>query len=215
MKYTRFFVSIAILFLALNTAKAQVCITLTSGPQSQVVCNGSPIIDIVYDLGSGVTLGTVTGLPNGVGHTIVGNRLTISGSPNVTVFGNFDYEVTTNGTCTGPPNAKGTITVNSVPPAPTAAPVQTFCAIDNPDVSDLTAAGTGILWYQTASGGSALDPSTLLVSGPYYASQTVNGCESTSRVTVFAVVNNPAPPLAPSPQSFCAVNNPIVGQLVV
>ena len=215
MKYTRFFVSIAILFLALNTAKAQVCITLTSGPQSQVVCNGSPIIDIVYDLGSGVTLGTVTGLPNGVGHTIVGNRVTISGSPNVTVFGNFDYEVTTNGTCTGPPNAKGTITVNSVPPAPTAAPVQTFCAIDNPDVSDLTAAGTGILWYQTASGGSALDPSTLLVSGPYYASQTVNGCESTSRVTVFAVVNNPAPPLAPSPQSFCAVNNPIVGQLVV
>ncbi|MDX9727413.1 MAG: hypothetical protein RBT38_13605, partial [Bacteroidales bacterium] len=120
MKYTRFIVSIAILIFSFNAAKAQPCISLISGLENQTVCNGSPVIDIVYDLGTGVTLLDLKGLPSGVGYVIAGSRITISGAPVVTDFRNYDYEVITNGTCTGPPNAKGTITVNALPSAPTA-----------------------------------------------------------------------------------------------
>ncbi|MBK8706315.1 MAG: hypothetical protein IPN33_23960 [Saprospiraceae bacterium] len=49
----------------------------------------------------------------------------------------------------------------------------------------------GIQWYDMSSGGSALPNSTALVNGNhYYASQTVSGCESTSRLDVTVTINN-------------------------
>ena len=38
-----------------------------------------------------------------------------------------------------------------------------------------------ILWYDTPTGGTALNPTTFITSGTYYASQMVNGCESATR----------------------------------
>ena len=64
-------------------------------------------------------------------------------------------------------------------------------------VASLTATGTGLKWYTTSSGGTALDPSTPLVDGQHYwASQTVNGNESTTRVEVTASVVTQAAPAA-------------------
>jgi hypothetical protein len=59
-----------------------------------------------------------------------------------------------------------------------------------PTVADLTTtSGSNIKWYSASTGGSALATSTVLVNGTtYYASQTINGVESTSRLDVTATV---------------------------
>jgi len=63
-----------------------------------------------------------------------------------------------------------------------------------PTVADLVATGTGIKWYSTSTGGTALDTSTQLIHNThYYASQTVNGVESSTRLDVLVTMSNPAP----------------------
>jgi len=69
--------------------------------------------------------------------------------------------------------------------APTAS-AQTRCA--NQTVASLVATGTDIKWYTTATEVTALATTTLLTAGTYYASQTVDGTEST-RTAVVVTVN--------------------------
>jgi hypothetical protein len=84
-----------------------------------------------------------------------------------------------------------TITVNTTS-TPTGTATQTFCASPAPTVADLAATGTGIQWYAAATGGTTLASITALVSGTtYYASQTLNACESTTRLTVTVTLNDP------------------------
>jgi hypothetical protein len=85
------------------------------------------------------------------------------------------------------------------PPAPTAAPTgaasQTFCT--GATLAQLSATGTALQWYSTPTGGTALPSTTVLVSGTtYFASQTVNGIESTNRLAVTVTLNTA--PAAPS-----------------
>ena len=70
--------------------------------------------------------------------------------------------------------------------APTSPASQSFCSAAA--VSDLSASPlyispqiASILWYDTPTGGTALNPTALLNNGTYYASQMVNGCESATR----------------------------------
>jgi hypothetical protein len=70
--------------------------------------------------------------------------------------------------------------------APTATP-QVFCAYAT--VANLVATGNDIKWYASANEGAALATTTALTSGTYYASQTVNGCEST-RTPVTVSIND-------------------------
>ena len=84
----------------------------------------------------------------------------------------------------------------------TALPVvsnQSFCT--SATVASLAATGTLIKWYAAASGGSALATATILATGTYYVTQTVNGLESV-RTAVMVNINTTAVPTA-SPQSFC------------
>ena len=84
------------------------------------------------------------------------------------------------------------------PPAPPAAPTgaanQTLCA--GATVSQLSATGTAIQWYAAPTGGTPLASNTVMVNGTtYYATQTVNGLESTNRLAVTITLNNiPAAP---------------------
>ncbi|MGC6414457.1 MAG: FISUMP domain-containing protein, partial [Bacteroidia bacterium] len=72
-----------------------------------------------------------------------------------------------------------------ITPAPTGTATQVFCVTPAPTVANLTATGTGIQWYDAATGGSLLDSTTALTDGQMvYASQTVNGCESIDRLEV-------------------------------
>lgn len=61
-----------------------------------------------------------------------------------------------------------------------------------PTVNDLVATGNDIKWYLTETGGTALATSTQLLNNTYYwASQTVNGVESTARFRVLVTMTNP------------------------
>jgi hypothetical protein len=71
---------------------------------------------------------------------------------------------------------------------PTASSPQNFNS--NAKVSDLAATGTDLKWYTSATGGTALDASTVLSTGLYYVSQTIS-CEST-RTEVQVNINGAA-----------------------
>ena len=75
------------------------------------------------------------------------------------------------------------------PTAPTGDTTQTFC--DAPTIVDLSATGENIQWYDTATGGNLLDPTTSLTDGQIvYASQTVNSCESTDKLEVVVSIQD-------------------------
>jgi hypothetical protein len=75
------------------------------------------------------------------------------------------------------------------PAAPTGAASQTLCA--GATINQLSATGTAIQWYATATGGAPLATNTVLVNGStYYATQTVNGLESTNRLAVTVTLNS-------------------------
>jgi hypothetical protein len=82
------------------------------------------------------------------------------------------------------------------PAAPTGSASQTLCS--GATVAQLNATGTAIQWYTASSGGSPLPSTTALIGGAtYYASQTVNGLESTTRLAVTVSLNTiPAAPSA-------------------
>ena len=72
--------------------------------------------------------------------------------------------------------------------APTASP-QSFCSSTSPTISSLTATGSNVQWYAASTGGSAVSSSTALQNATnYFASQTVNGCES-NRTSVAVTLN--------------------------
>jgi large repetitive protein len=70
-------------------------------------------------------------------------------------------------------------------------------------VGDLQAEGEIIQWYYNETGGSPLAPGTVLTDTVYYASQTLNGCESETRMAVYVTINSPEPPTGEAVQHFC------------
>jgi gliding motility-associated-like protein len=82
-----------------------------------------------------------------------------------------------------------TIEFKTVPAAPTGTALQSFCTGDAPDLNDLIVTGSNILWNDALSGGNLVSAVTKLVNGAtYFASQTVNGCESSARRPIQASV---------------------------
>lgn len=108
-----------------------------------------------------------------------------------------------------------TVAVNPTPSAPTGASNQSFCAGIDPLISELTINGTDIAWYNAATGGSLLSVSSSLVNGTtYYASQTVNGCESTNRLAITVnLTPSPAAPTGTQSQYFCSIDAPTIASL--
>jgi hypothetical protein len=80
-----------------------------------------------------------------------------------------------------------------VPTAPPVVTDQSFCVSGT--VANLTATGNDLQWYLVESGGSVLATSTVLATGTYYVSQTLNSVEST-RVAVVVTINSTAAPSA-------------------
>lgn len=93
------------------TVNPNATLTFTSavGTDAQTLCINTPIIDITYNIGSGGTGGTITGLPTGVTGAFNAGVFTITGTPSDT--GVFNYILTTTGTCTQIADT-GTITIN-------------------------------------------------------------------------------------------------------
>ena len=107
-----------------------------------------------------------------------------------------------------------TVEINN-PEAPTGDAVQLFC--DNVNVSDLSATGSNIQWYDAAIGGNVLDPSSALSDGQLlYASQTENSCESITRLEVSVEIDIiPDPILITTELEFCLAREATLADLEV
>ncbi|MFT3793773.1 T9SS type B sorting domain-containing protein [Flavobacterium sp.] len=63
--------------------------------------------------------------------------------------------------------------------------LQVFCSTEGATLGSLAITGSNLLWYATATGTTVLPNSTLLTGGTtYYATQTLNGCESVNRLAI-------------------------------
>src|SRR4030095_4142611 len=126
-------------------------------------------------------------------------------TPSTATPGTTSYWVSqTVGGCESP-RTQVDVTVTAAPAAPTAAGV-TYC--QGAAAAPLTATGTGLLWYTTATGGtgSATDPTPSTATAgttSYWVSQTVGGCES-PRTQVDVLIN--ATPAAPTANGISPVD---------
>lgn len=94
-----------------------------------------------------------------------------------------------------------TVTLND-PSAPTGNVNQDFCSAQHPTVSNLVATGQNIVWYNAA--GTILASAAPLIDGDtYYATQTVNSCESTQKLAVTVSVSNGGIPANNYSDAFC------------
>lgn len=85
-----------------------------------------------------------------------------------------------------------TITIQNTA-APTGTSQQDFCTTQKATISSLTITGTNVIWYDNATNGNILPATTALANGvTYYASQTLNGCESVSKFPVVVSVVSPS-----------------------
>ena len=166
-------------------------ITVTSAPTgnaTQTFCNSGTVGDLTAtgtdiqwyaDATGGTALADDTALVNG------------------TVY----YASQTVATCESATRFAVTANIGTVIP-PTGNATQTFC--NSGTVAGLTATGSGVQWYADATGGTPLAGTTALVDGTiYYASQTVSGCESITRLAVTAEINVTAEPTGNATQTFC------------
>lgn len=80
------------------------------------------------------------------------------------------------------------VTINN-PPPPTVSN-QSFCSNEVITLADLTVQGSSVQWYSQSGGGTSLPPTTPVTGNTtYYASQTMNDCES-QRAPVLVVINS-------------------------
>ena len=108
----------------------------------------------------------------------------------ILVDGQKYYASQTVGGCESVQRLEVTVAITVIAAPTTTQSTQTFCEIAPHTVANLQAVGTGIQWYDAATGGNLLSPTTTLVDGQkYYASQTVGGCESVQRLEVTVAIN--------------------------
>jgi hypothetical protein len=99
-----------------------------------------------------------------------------------------------------------TITVNTVPGAPTVNTPVSYC--QNTTAGALTATGTALKWYTASTGGTGsttapVPATTTAGTTNYYVSQTVNGCESARAIIDVTINAAPGVPTVNTPVSYC------------
>lgn len=92
---------------------------------------------------------------------------------------------------------------------------QTFCLEQNATLSSIIITGQNIKWYDSLTNGNLLVNSALVQNGTtYYASQTINGCES-KRISVAINIQNTFPPAGNANQSFCSTQNATLNNVAI
>jgi hypothetical protein len=169
------------------TSTVTVTVNTTAAPtaSAQTFCSGSTVANLVA---TGTSIRWYSASTGGAALA----------STTVLASGNYFASQTLN-SCESATRTSVSVTVNTTA-APTAS-AQTFCS--GSTVANLVATGTGIKWYSASTGGTALASTTVLASGNYFASQTLNSCESATRTSVAVTVNTTTAPTA-SAQTFCS-----------
>lgn len=156
---------------------------------------------IICDDGSGVLTATASsGIVNWYS-TIFGGPTIGSGdsfaTPSISITTTYYVDATDNG-CTTNSRTPVTLTVQKTAIL-IGNTLQTFCDIDNATIADLTITGTNILWYDADTGGTPLNTMEVLITNTsYYATQTINGCESSFRFVKDVIIYKTVIPLQPS-----------------
>lgn len=126
--------------------------------------------------------------------------------PSTTTVGSTSYYVSqTNNGCEGP-RATITVAVNPATVAPVVVSPINYC--QNATATALTATGSNLLWYSTATGGGGVStaptPSTTSAGTvTYYVSQT-GACGEGPRAAIMVNVNaTPSAPVVVSPVTYC------------
>ena len=106
-------------------------------------------------------------------------------------------------TLNGCESAKTEITVTlDDPNPPTGIALQDFCSAQNPTISNIIITGQNIKWFDAT--GTILPTSTPLLDGKtYYASQTLNGCESTQKLGITVSIKNGGIPANDYAMAIC------------
>ncbi|MCV2483761.1 T9SS type B sorting domain-containing protein [Flavobacterium sp. SH_e] len=100
-------------------------------------------------------------------------------------------------------------------PLPTTDPLQTFCVQQNATLNDIQITGQNIKWYSNLTGGTLVPTTTVLQdNATYYASQTINGCES-ERVPVKIDIQVTSAPTATANQQFCTGQNATIANIEI
>ena len=128
-------------------------------------------------------------------------------TPVTTAVGSIIYYVsqTING-CEGP-RTSITVNVTAPPAAPTVVTPITYC--QNTTAVALTASGTNLLWYLTATGGTGSStppvPSTTTIgSTNYFVSQSnASGCQSSRSIIVVNITASTPAPTVTTPVTYC------------
>jgi hypothetical protein len=90
--------------------------------------------------------------------------------------GQYSCSITGTGGCDDKKTAN---VVVKIQPSPTANSPQSFCISQNAALSNLVIDGQNIKWYDSVASGSIIPDTTILKNGfNYYASQTIDNCES-------------------------------------
>ncbi|MDV7186388.1 T9SS type B sorting domain-containing protein [Lutibacter sp. TH_r2] len=150
--------------------------TITTTTGATICESGSAILNATASAG---TINWYNSLASGT-PLATGTSFT---TPTLTTTTTYYVDATENG-CTTTTRTPVEATVQNTA-TPTGTATQTFCDIENATLANLIVVGTNIQWYANSSGGSPLDTSTILADGStYYATQTVNNCESPTRLAV-------------------------------
>lgn len=183
--------------------RASITVTINATPVAPVVTT-----PVVYCQNATATALTATGT-NLLWYSTATSGTGSSNAPVpvVSVIGNTGFYVSqiTNG-CEGP-RAMLTVTVNALPAAPVVTSPVAYC--QNTTAIALSATGTNLLWYTSATGGSGNSsspvPSTVTGgSTNYYVSQTTNACESQRATIVVEVTSIPTTPaVGASSVTYC------------
>ena len=131
---------------------------------------------------------------------------TVSGTP------------TTTSTIVSSGTAFGDFTIGEINTASPVASNQSFCG--SATVADLLPySGTSFKWYAASTGGSALDPSVVLLNGTTYYVSYFNGFEETARKDVLVTINTNSSAsiinVSNVPDLQTAINNSTCGDTII
>ena len=104
---------------------------------------------------------------------------------------------------------------NNPTPRPAVNATQNFCIQQNATVANISVTGTNVKWYANPVLGTTIPITTPLINGTtYYATQTVNSCESERTPVIVNIIATPAP-TGNSVQEFCTSQNATLANLVI
>ncbi len=196
-----------------SSVRLQVAVTVgntinpTTNNAAQTFCSASaPTVESIQVNQSNVTWYTAA----------TGGTAIAAGTPLVSgiYFGNI---VDPSG-CESSTRLQVTVTVVNPSATPTTAnTTQNFCTLNSPTVANIQVNEANVVWYSTATGGTAIPPTTALTTGTYYgAVSSVIGCENPNRLAVVVNVNSPSVITTPrTTQTFCLSALPTLANILV